>query len=94
MSNWEPTETVYEHASGNDTFTVTACERWSKGMITRLKERYPDEVDIRHVNKDGSIVAHIPFEWMRIVPKRKDTMTDEQRELARERMAALRKARV
>lgn len=63
-------ETVYEHIKGNDTFTVTAAERWSVGMIRRLKEKYPDEVDIRYLNQDGSILAHLPIEWMRIVPKR------------------------
>lgn len=52
-------------------------------MIKRLKEKYPDEVDIQHTNKDGSIVAHIPIEWMRILPVKK--VGDEQRARYRER---------
>ena len=64
-------ETVYEHIKGNNTFTITAAERWSIGMIRRLKEKYPDQVDIRYINQDGSVLAHLPIEWMRIVPKRK-----------------------
>ncbi|NCB50919.1 MAG: hypothetical protein EOM54_03400 [Clostridia bacterium] len=79
----QPYSDKSRYASGNDTFTVSACERWSVAMLKRLKAKYPDEVDIRHVNKDGSIVAHIPFEWMRIVPKYKRNISDE--ELARRR---------
>ena len=82
-------ETAYEHMSESDTFTVTAAERWSIAMIRRLKERYPDDVDIRHTNADGSMVVHMPFEWMRIVPKKRDTLTDEQRKERSERMKAL-----
>lgn len=80
------TETVYEHVSGNDTFTITVAERWSKAMVNKLKERYPDEVDIRTVNADGSMVVHMPFSWMRIVPKRKDNRSAEERAEAAERM--------
>ena len=82
-------ETVYEHIKGNDTFTVTAAERWSVGMIRRLKEKYPDQVDIRYINQDGSVLAHLPIEWMRIVPKRQDTLTEEQRHARSERMKSL-----
>ena len=64
-------KTVYEHCSENKTFTITAAEPWSKKMVYRLKEKYPNEVEIRHTNKGGSMVVHFPFEWMRIVPKRR-----------------------
>lgn len=80
------TETVYEHLSGNETFTITAAERWSKAMVCKLKEKYPDEVDIRNTNDDGSMVVHMPFSWMRIVPKRRDNRTAEEKAKAAERM--------
>ncbi len=35
----EFTETVYEHVSGRDTFTVTAAEQWSKTMVNNLKKK-------------------------------------------------------
>lgn len=84
-------ETVYEHERGRDTFTVTAAEPWSIAMIHKLKAKYPEQVDIRHVNPDGSMVAHLPFEWMRIVPKRKDTLSDEERAARSERMKSFRR---
>lgn len=71
-------ETVYEHVRGRNTFTVTAAEQWSIGLINRLKERFPNEVEITHVNDDKSLVAHLPYEWMRIVPKKR--ISEEQRE--------------
>lgn len=72
-------ETVYEHLDGRDTFTVTAAERKSVGMIRRLKEKFPDEVEIVAENADGSLVAHLPESWMRIVPKRKVELSEERR---------------
>ena len=83
-------ETIYEHATGNKTFTVTAIENWSISMMHRLKEKYPDEVDIQHTNPDGSMVVRLPFEWMRVIPKRRDTMNDEERQIRSERMKKLR----
>lgn len=82
----ELNETIYEHERGRDTFTVTAAERASIAMIRRLKARYPADVEITHTNSDGSLVAHLPYAWMRIVPKRKDTQTPEQKEQAAKRM--------
>lgn len=84
----EVRETVYEHLSSGETFTVTAAERWSVAMLRRLKEKYPEQVKIVSENKDGSLLARVPFDWMRIVPKRRDTMTDEQRATQSERMKA------
>lgn len=80
-------ETVYEHASDRSTFTVTAAESWSRAMVLRLKKKCPDEVEIVCENDDGSILAHLPLEWMRIVPKRRDTLTPEQKIAAAERLA-------
>ena len=55
-------ETVYEHIDGNATFTVTAAERWSIASIKKLAMRYPDKVTIVAANKDGSILARLPFD--------------------------------
>lgn len=86
-------ETIYEHVAGTPTFTVTAAERWSRSMLHKLKEKFPDEVDIHIENSDGSLCAHLPFEWMRIVPKRKVEISEERKEELRGRMAALRLAK-
>jgi len=78
--------TVYEHVpEDGKVFIVTAAEPWSVTMIQRLKKQRPDDVHITHVNKDGSLVAELPLDWMRIVPKRETTET--QRATARNNFA-------
>ena len=84
-------ETVFEHIRGNDTFTVTAAEPWSVGMIRRLQAKHPDQVEIICTNQDGSLLAHLPFEWMRIVPKKRvsqDLAKKLSRSSVREEMRA------
>lgn len=86
-------ETTYEHVYGEETFTVTAAERWSIGLILRLKKSHPDDVEIVHVNGDGSLLAHLPAAWMRIVPKKKVVMSEERRAETAERLRAAREAK-
>lgn len=77
-------ETCTDHVKGEDFFTMTAAETWSIAMVKRLKAKYPEDVEIRHTNPDGSMIARMPFAWMRVVPKKKDTLTDEERQARRE----------
>ena len=93
MIDKEVRETVYENEHGKDTFTITAAERWSIGMVRRLKEKFPDEVEITGENPDGTITAKMPRSWMRISPKRKIHLTDEQAHAAAERLKAARARR-
>lgn len=80
-------ETIYEHDSARkDSFTVSASERWGISMIKRLNRKYPDDVIIIEENADGSIVAHVPLEWMRIVPKRQVSLSEESKAAFTERM--------
>lgn len=83
-------ETVYDHLRGEDRFYVTAGEQWSINMIRRLKEKYPDEVEIEVENQDGSLLASVPSSWMRIRPKRKIEMSEEKRAELRERFEKVR----
>ena len=95
-------ETVYSHDYGDDEdpelkgmFMVDAGERWSISMVKRLKEKYPDQVVIKKVNKDGSIHAYLPFDWMRIIPKAKHAKREysaEERAAIGERLRAGRKS--
>lgn len=82
-------ETIFEHVKGQDHFTVYAGERWSINMIRKLADDRPDEVDIRTVNADGSMVVHLPLSWMRIRPKRNLQLSDERRAELSERMKRL-----
>lgn len=81
-------ETSIERVTGNNSWTtVYTGEVRFINALKKLKEEYPDEVNITAVNDDGSMLARVPFDWMRFVaPKRHREMTDEQRAAAAERM--------
>lgn len=64
--------------AGEDFATFYTSERKWINQILSLKEQYPDEVDIRHVNDDGSMLVHIPASWLKIRPKKKVNMSTEQ----------------
>lgn len=75
-------EFAIEWIKGDNTATVTApTSTRLKGQVMRLAEKYPDEVEVTDVNKDGSIVAHVPVKWVNIRHPRK--ISDEQKEASR-----------
>lgn len=90
----EVRETVFEHISGEKSFTFSSSEKKWINEINRLKKKYPDDVDIAHINGDGSIYGHLPGDWIRVKPKKKVNMTDEQREASKARLEMGRKKRL
>lgn len=54
-----------------------------KSKIYRLAEKHPDDVKILAENKDGSVFAHIPINYVKISPPRQ--VSEEQKEAASER---------
>ena len=68
----------YDHVAGEKIATFFSSETKWINQIWKLKEQYPDEVEIRHVNPDGSLIAHIPAEWFKVKPKKKVVMTEAQ----------------
>lgn len=71
-------ETAIDHVAGEKIATFFSSETKWINQIWKLKEQYPDEVEIRHVNPDGSLIAHIPAEWFKVKPKKKVVMTEAQ----------------
>lgn len=78
-------ENNIEFTQNSKTATVYFAQGRYITKIKKLKEKYPDEVDIVAENYDGSIVAHIPTKWVKISPPRK--ISDEQREAASKRLS-------
>lgn len=68
------------------TATVQFSQGRYKSRIRNLAEKYPEECKILAENKDGTLLAHIPVEWVKISPPA--TRSELQRELAREKMLA------
>lgn len=86
-------ETSIERVVGDTYCLVYTAERKFINQLNQLAKDYP-EVDIRHVNEDGSIVAHVPYSWFRFIkPPTKRNYTEEQRKAMCERMKKAREDR-
>lgn len=64
-------ENVIEFTKDSKRATATISQGRLKTKIKKLAENRSEECEIVAVNKDGSIYAHIPTEWIRINPPRK-----------------------
>lgn len=77
-------ENVIEFLRNEPVATVTFSQGKYITKIRKLAEKFPEECQITHENKDGSIVAHIPTKWIKINnPQR--VMTEEEKRMAAER---------
>ena len=87
-------ETSIERISGDTYCLVYTGERKFINQLNELAKNYP-EVDIRHINDDGSILAHVPSNWFRFVkPPTKRNYTEEQRQAMSERMKKARETKI
>jgi hypothetical protein len=88
-------ETVFECVDVDDQATFCSGERKWINKILRLKEKFPDEVEIvcDPDDNDGIILAHVPKNWLKVSPPKKVDYSDEQRAAAAERLAEARKKR-
>ena len=85
-------ETVFEHLDGKDTFTVSTDERTWKNRLAKLAEQNPAEVECVAVNRDGSVMYHVPASWVRLRPPVKRNLTEEQRAALSERLKTMRES--
>lgn len=78
-------ENNIEFTRNSHTATVYLSQPKYITKIKRLKEKYPDDVDIVKENKDGTIVAHIPTKWIKISAC-KVNMSEERKQANAERL--------
>ena len=86
MTNFNETACDYLSCDKHATF-CSSEQKWIN-KILKLAEEYPDQVEIQVMPEDnqGMILAHVPKNWFKLSPPRKDNMTDAQREEASKRM--------
>lgn len=63
--------------------TVSLCRKKWINYLEECAKKYPEEVQIRYRNTNGSIVAYMPISYLRI--RRPREITEEQREIMRQR---------
>ncbi len=66
------------------TATVQFCQGRYKSRIKRLAEKHPEDCQILAESPDGTLLAHIPVEWIRINPGME--LTEEQKQKRAEAM--------
>lgn len=72
-------ENTIEWLRDDDRATLSLSQRRVISKIEKYAKQYPDECEITARNNDGSICAHVPVSWIKISPKKKKQLTDEQR---------------
>lgn len=81
-------ENVIEFLENQERATVTFSQGRYKNRIKRLATERPGECQIMAENPDCSLCAHIPVEWVKIIPPRQ--LSEEQRKAIAERLSRTR----
>jgi len=86
-------DTSFSYCSKDCAYVSSDERRWINKIIS-LQKKYPDQVEIIATpeENDGCIYAKIPVDWIKITPKRTVVMTEEEKDVLRERLARLRQA--
>lgn len=84
-------ETAFNYTGPRGFFS--SDEKKMINKILKLAEEYPEEVRIICMpdKNDGCIYCELPSNWLKIKPKIKRDLTDEQRAAASARLAKLRR---
>lgn len=72
-------ENGIEFIKDANTATAQFSQGRYKSRIKKLAEEYPEECQIMVENKDGSILAHIPVNWVKIIPPRQLSEEEKQK---------------
>lgn len=70
---------------------IYSCIPAMENRLRRFAENNPKEVTI--IEKDDAVFATVPASWIRITPKRKCHLTDEQKKANAERLRAYKEAK-
>ena len=84
-------ETCFNYCDKDRGFFSSDERKWII-KIRKLKEQYPDDIRIiaEPETNDGCIYCQLPTSWLKIQPKRKVELSDEERAALRERMMDIR----
>jgi hypothetical protein len=75
-------ENAIEWINGQNRVTVTLSQGRYISKVKRLAIKFPNEVQIVAENTDGTILAHIPLNYIKINRASRDLTEEEREELA------------
>lgn len=78
-------ENCIEWLRGQERVTITLSQKRYINKILKLKEKYPNDVEIQMLpeENDGYLLCKIPLPWIKISHRE---VSEEQKEVMRERM--------
>jgi len=82
-------ENAIEWLRGSAVATITTCQVRYINRLKKYAKEYPDLFEIVS-ERDGVVVAHIPVKSIKITHVTPREMSEEEKELARERLAMYR----
>ena len=83
-------ENLIEWLRGQNEVCVTLVKNRFYNKILTLAKAHPDEVRIDQINQDGSMCCHIPLSYLHIYAPTKRELTEEEKEICKERLAKYR----
>lgn len=72
-------ENGIEFLKDSKTATIQFCQGRYKSRIKKLAAERPEDCEILAENKDGTLLAHIPVEWVKIIPPRQLSEEEKQK---------------
>ena len=88
----ELNENAIEWITGDDTIAVTVSQKKWANKIKRFAVSDKNVVILAE-NSDGSIFAHLPLNYLKLSPKRKDNITAERKAELAEHMRRIREVK-
>ena len=91
-TEWEENENCIEWLRGQKTATVTVCQVRLMNRIKKYAEEYPDKVEVLH-DAGSYLVAHVPVSSLRINIQPEREMSEEEKDVLRERLKRVREGK-
>lgn len=87
-------ENAIEFYNGDKTCTVSITNQRYCNKLKKLYEAHPKEFERFVINADGSVYARLPLKWLKFSAPSVREVSEEQREMLRERMKQIARDRV
>jgi len=86
-------ENVIEWLRNSHTVTATFSQPRFVNKVKELRKKFPDQVEIIHENKDGSIVCHLPLKAIKLNLVTPREYSEEEKKKLREQLKRARDAK-
>lgn len=90
MRTAEEKETIISYNQAEDTASVFTFEPRKIRELRKCAEDLPEECKIVREGPEEAIEFEVPKKWIKVKPPKKLDLTEEQREVLRERMKRIR----